>query len=91
MNTNQAAKGGVCVTHGAVVKRCSHEGCTYLAVKGGVCTQHYRMSLVDAQDQDVEEGCEATTTVGGGILNAAPQPALAPPQPPSFAVLGGSS
>jgi hypothetical protein len=49
------------------------------------------MSLVDAQDQDVEEGCEATTTVGGGILNAAPQPALAPPQPPSFAVLGGSS
>lgn len=50
-----------------------------------------RMSLVDAQDLDVEEGCEATTTGGGGILLAASQPALAPPQPPSFTVLGGSS
>jgi hypothetical protein len=25
---NKARKGGVCVTHGANTKRCSHEGCT---------------------------------------------------------------
>ena len=30
-------KGGVCVTHGAKVKRCSFEGCTNIVVKGGVC------------------------------------------------------
>jgi hypothetical protein len=38
--TKQAQKGGVCVTHGAMVKRCRFEGCTYQAVKGGVCVTH---------------------------------------------------
>jgi hypothetical protein len=45
------------------------------------------MSLVVAQDQDVEEGFESTTTGGGGVLGAAPQPALIP-QLPSFPVGG---
>jgi hypothetical protein len=41
------------------------------------------MSLVAAQDQDVEEGYEAMTTgVEGGALGAAPQPALVPQLPP---------
>lgn len=33
-------KGGVCVNHGAKLKRCSHEGCTKQVVKGGVCWTH---------------------------------------------------
>ena len=33
-------RGGVCVTHGAEKKRCSHEGCANGAVKGGVCITH---------------------------------------------------
>jgi hypothetical protein len=40
------------------------------------------MSLVSAQIQDVEEGYESTTTSGGGVLGAAPQPALVPQLPP---------
>jgi hypothetical protein len=40
--TNQAYKGGVCTTHGAIKKHklCSHVGCTKQAVKGGVCVTH---------------------------------------------------
>jgi hypothetical protein len=38
--TNQAVKGGVCVTHGAKHKRCRFEGCTNQVQKGGVCTTH---------------------------------------------------
>ena len=45
------------------------------------------MSLVSAQVQDKEEGCESTTTGGGGVLGAAPQPALAS-HLPSFSVGG---
>jgi hypothetical protein len=38
--TNQAAKGGVCVSHGGKGKRCSHEGCSNGSIKGGVCFSH---------------------------------------------------
>ena len=49
--TSYARKGGVCVTNGAKVKRCSFEGCTNQvrcsfegcassAQKGGVCWRH---------------------------------------------------
>jgi hypothetical protein len=38
--TNAAKKGGVCVKHGAKVKRCSSDGCTNMVVKGGVCKRH---------------------------------------------------
>lgn len=38
--TNGAVKGGVCITHGAVVKHCSFEGCANGAKKGGVCRRH---------------------------------------------------
>jgi hypothetical protein len=30
----------VCIKHGAQVKRCSSEGCTKYAKKGGVCMKH---------------------------------------------------
>jgi hypothetical protein len=33
-------KGGVCITHGAKVKRCSFVGCNKYAQKGGVCITH---------------------------------------------------
>ena len=39
--TNQVVKGGgVCITHGAEMKRCCFEGCTKFAQKGGVCRSH---------------------------------------------------
>eukprot|EP00986_Skeletonema_menzelii_P004450 scaffold1518_cov113-Skeletonema_menzelii.AAC.2 len=40
--TNRAinGKGGVCMRHGAKVKRCSSEGCTKYVVNGGVCFRH---------------------------------------------------
>ena len=38
--TNQAVKGGVCITHGAKLKRYSHAGCKNKAQKGGVCITH---------------------------------------------------
>eukprot|EP00984_Skeletonema_dohrnii_P020023 scaffold9684_cov147-Skeletonema_dohrnii-CCMP3373.AAC.2 len=38
--TNQVINSGVCVRHGAKVKRCSSEGCTNQVVNGGVCMRH---------------------------------------------------
>ena len=41
--TNLAQKGGVCIKHGATVKRkkrCSHDGCTKQAKNGGLCMKH---------------------------------------------------
>jgi len=38
--THIIVKGGVCVKHGAKLKRCSNEGCTNIVVKGGVCVRH---------------------------------------------------
>ena len=35
-----AIRGGVCVGHGAKVKRCCHEGCTSRARNGGLCMRH---------------------------------------------------
>jgi hypothetical protein len=37
---NQVVKGGVCITHGATVKRCSSKRCTNHAKRGGVCVTH---------------------------------------------------
>ena len=37
---NIAQKGGVCIRHGAKIKRCSSKGCTNQAQKGGVCIRH---------------------------------------------------
>jgi len=33
--TKQAKKGGICIKHGAKVRKCSHEGCTNNALKSG--------------------------------------------------------
>ena len=38
--TKQAKKGGICIKHGAKVRKCSHEGCTNNALKSGVCIRH---------------------------------------------------
>jgi len=35
-----AQKGGVCIRHGAKVKRCNVEGCTNYSINGGVCIRH---------------------------------------------------
>jgi hypothetical protein len=61
---NQARKGGVCVTHGAIKKHklCSHDGCTKQAVKGGVCIthgatrEHKRCSFDGCTNQAVKGG-----------------------------------
>ena len=63
-------KGGVCITHGAMLKRCSHEGCANGAEKGGVCWRHDANSLAAASGKvkrppQPTEGLEATTTAGG--------------------------
>jgi len=38
--TKQAKKGGICIKHGAKVRKCSHEGCTNNALKSGLCIRH---------------------------------------------------
>ena len=38
--TKFVQSGGVCVRHGAKVKRCSHEGCANQAQKRGLCIRH---------------------------------------------------
>ena len=38
--TKQAKKGGICIRHGAKVRKCSHEGCTNNALKSGLCIRH---------------------------------------------------
>eukprot|EP00986_Skeletonema_menzelii_P016768 scaffold15845_cov97-Skeletonema_menzelii.AAC.1 len=40
-------QGGVCIKHGAKIKRCSSEGCTNQAKRGGMCMRHgaYRNAL----------------------------------------------
>ena len=31
---------GVCVKHGAKVRRCKHDGCTNQVINGGLCMRH---------------------------------------------------
>ena len=38
--TNLARNDGVCIRHGAKVRRCKHDGCTNQVVRGGVCKRH---------------------------------------------------
>ena len=58
--TSQAKLGGVCVKHGARVKRCTHPGCRNQAVKGGVCVGHgakvKRCNSVGCENQAVKNG-----------------------------------
>jgi hypothetical protein len=37
---NIVKQGGVCIQHGAIVKRCNHIGCNKQVIQGGVCAQH---------------------------------------------------
>jgi hypothetical protein len=49
----------VVVTHGAMVKRCSHEGCANGAFKGGVCIAR------GAKVKRCQEGCANGVNIGG--------------------------
>ena len=61
--SSYARKGGVCVTHGAKVKRCSFEGCTNIVVKGGVCVTHGAKQK--AKKRCNHEGCTNGAIKGG--------------------------
>ena len=69
--TKQAQKGGVCIRHGAKVKRCSSEGCTNQAQNGGVCIRHgakrYKCS---------SEGCTNFAKRGGVCYRHGAMPKL---------------
>mmetsp|Transcript_20596 Transcript_20596/g.34880 ORF Transcript_20596/g.34880 Transcript_20596/m.34880 type:complete len:249 (-) Transcript_20596:225-971(-) len=58
--TNGVIKGGVCIRHGAKVKRCSSEGCTNLAQRGGVCTKLGAKKKLCSSD-----GCTNQVNKGG--------------------------
>jgi hypothetical protein len=53
----------VCIRHGAKVKGCSSEGCTNIALKGGVCVRH------GAKVKECStEGCSNQARSGGVCL-----------------------
>eukprot|EP00985_Skeletonema_marinoi_P024947 scaffold17867_cov146-Skeletonema_marinoi.AAC.1 len=60
--TNYACTGGVCIRHGAKMKRCSSEGCTNGAVIGGVCIRHGAKSQPKTC---TSEGCSNIIVQGG--------------------------
>ena len=57
--TKEAHQGGVCVKHGAKVKRCSYEGCNNQVQRGGVCVRHGGKTLCRI------EGCTNQVQCGG--------------------------
>ena len=61
--TKCAIRGGVCVQHGAKVKRCGREGCNNQAQKGGVCMKHG--AKVKAKKRCCKEGCTNHAKKGG--------------------------
>eukprot|EP00986_Skeletonema_menzelii_P010678 scaffold5299_cov73-Skeletonema_menzelii.AAC.1 len=63
--TNKVVQGGVCVRHGAKVKRCSSEGCTNRAQNGGVCKRHgAKLKRCSS------EGCDAFVRLSGEVCSA---------------------
>eukprot|EP00986_Skeletonema_menzelii_P008032 scaffold3256_cov120-Skeletonema_menzelii.AAC.4 len=58
--TNKRHNGGVCIRHGAKVKRCSSEGCTNQAQIGGVCMRHGAK-----RKRCSSEGCTNQAVKGG--------------------------
>jgi len=54
--TNFVVNTGVCVRHGAKVKRCSSKGCTNHAKKGGVCVRHGITSFAAVKDVQNKPG-----------------------------------
>jgi len=58
--------GGVCLAHGAKIKRCSRDGCTKFSKKKGLCWRHGTKSLATSPGKmklppQPTEGFEATT------------------------------
>ena len=60
--TKLVQKGGVCIGHGARLKRCSSEGCPNRAVKGGVCKRH---GAVVVRKKCIVEDCTSLAVKGG--------------------------
>eukprot|EP00984_Skeletonema_dohrnii_P012791 scaffold5219_cov148-Skeletonema_dohrnii-CCMP3373.AAC.9 len=51
--TNIVINRGVCIRHGAKIKKCSSEGCTNQVQRGGVCMRHgAKVNLSDAAVKD---------------------------------------
>ena len=61
--TNKAHKGGVCIRHGAKLKRCSCEGCTNRALRQGVCV---KQGAKWTKKKCSIEGC-ASYAIKGGV------------------------
>ena len=58
--TNQVINSGVCIRHGAKVKKCSTDGCTNIAQNKGVCKRHgAKVKLCGV------EGCTNSVQNGG--------------------------
>lgn len=58
--TSKSRVGGVCIKHGATVKRCSHGQCPNNAVNGGLCVSHGpKVKLCSSV------GCKNRARVGG--------------------------
>ena len=57
---------GVCIKHGAIVKACSHTGCTSSTKKRGVYTKHgTNKHGANAKTCSHHEGCTIKAKVGG--------------------------
>lgn len=52
---NQVQNKGICIKHGAKVKKCKREGCDNNAKKGGVCVKHW--AIVKPRKKCEYEGC----------------------------------
>ena len=72
--TNRSTVGGVCIKHGAKVKRCSHDGCNNIAQKRGLCRRHGAASErggVQGQEKTTREKCSlllcTSAAVEGGV------------------------
>jgi hypothetical protein len=71
--TNRSTVGGVCIKHGAKVKRCSHDGCNNIAQKRGLCRRHGAASErgVEGQEKTTREKCSlllcTSAAVEGGM------------------------
>ena len=64
---NKTAKqGGLCIQHGAKMKRCSSEGCTNQAQRRGVCKRHG--AYLNTQDESTAFGSEYERTTATQAL-----------------------
>ena len=63
--TNRAEACGVCVLHGATVKKCNHAGCNHQVVQNGLCVKH---GAIVPFKRCKQKGC-TNQVRGGGLCN----------------------